>query len=125
MEGARRPPIDTAHLENVPGFPAGVNSRTCLQLLESQAGRNGCLSQERLVTDLRPVEAGFKLRVEADEEFDLRAGYDVTTSWADVDYLDAVDGVGLIDRGSKTYVDVGERGVTGVNGLYAGGRIAA
>jgi thioredoxin reductase len=64
-----------AHLENGPGFPAGVNSRTFLQLHESQAGRNGCLFEEGLVTDLRPVEAGFRLRVEADEEFDLRAGY--------------------------------------------------
>jgi hypothetical protein len=91
MEGARRPPIETAG---------------------------------NVVTDLRPVESGFRLRVEADDEFDLRADYVVATSWADVDYLADVDGVGLIDRGSKTFVDVDERGDTGVDGLYAAGRIA-
>ena len=113
-----------AHLENVPGFPAGVNARTFLELLESQAGRNGCLFEDGLVTDLRPAESGFRLRVEADDEFDLRADYVVATSWADVDYLADVAGVGLIDRGSKTFVDVDERGYTGVDGLYAAGRIA-
>jgi len=46
------------------------------------------------------------------------------TSWADTDYLADLPGVGLIDRGSKTYVDVDDRGATGVDGLYAAGRIA-
>jgi pyruvate/2-oxoglutarate dehydrogenase complex dihydrolipoamide dehydrogenase (E3) component len=113
-----------AHLENVPGFPAGVNARTFLELLESQAGRNGCQCEDGLVTDLRPAESGFRLRVEADEEYDLRADYVIVASSADVDYLADVDGVGLIDRGSKPFVDVDERGYTGVDGLYAAGRIA-
>jgi thioredoxin reductase len=113
-----------AHLENVPGFPAGVNPRTFLDLLSAQAGRNGCLFEDGLVTDLRPTESGFRLRVEADDEYDLRAEYVIVASWADVDYLEDVDGVGLIDRGSKTFVDVDERGYTGVEGLYAAGRIA-
>ncbi|WP_254838318.1 FAD-dependent oxidoreductase [Natronomonas marina] len=113
-----------AHLENVPGFPAGVNSRLFLDLLEEQAGRNGCLFEQGLVTDLQATDEGFRLRVESDEEFDLAADYVVVASWSDTDYLADVDGVGLLDRGSKTYVDVDECGRTGVDGLYAAGRIA-
>jgi len=101
-----------------------VNARVFLDLLASQAGRNGCLFEQGLVTDLQPADDGFRLRVERDEEFDLRADYVVVASWADVEYLHDIDGVGLIDRGSKTFVDVDERGHTGVDGLYAAGRIA-
>jgi thioredoxin reductase len=113
-----------AHLANVPGFPAGVDARLFLELLEKQAGRNGCLFEQGLVTDLQAAEEGFQLRVESDEEFDLRADYVVVASWSDTEYLESVDGVGLIDRGSKTFVDVDEYGRTGVDGLYAAGRVA-
>jgi thioredoxin reductase len=113
-----------SHLENVPGFPAGVNSRLFLELLEEQAGRNGVLFEQGLVTNLEPGGERFQLRVEGDEEFDLRADYVVVASWADSDYLEAIDGVGLTKRGSKTYVDIDDDGRTGVDGLYAAGRIA-
>jgi thioredoxin reductase len=39
------------------------------------------------------------------------------------DYLEGLDGVEILDRG-KTYVDTDERGRTGVDGLYAAGRLA-
>jgi thioredoxin reductase len=113
-----------AHLENVPGFPAGVNARLFLDLLEEQAGRSGCLFERGLVTDLRATDDGFRLRVESDEEVDLVADYVVLASWSDVDYLEDVEGIGLLDRGSKTFVDVDEYGRTGIKGLYAAGRIA-
>ncbi|MFQ3319333.1 MAG: thioredoxin reductase (NADPH) [Natronomonas sp.] len=116
-----------AHLENVPGFPAGVNARLFLDLLEAQAGRNGCLFEQGVVTTLaeaEDAEDGFRIRVEADEEFDLLADYVVVASWSDTDYLEAIDGVGFIDRGSKTYIDIDDFGRTGVDGLYAAGRIA-
>jgi len=113
-----------AHLENVPGFPAGVNARLFLDLLEEQAGRNGCLFEQGVVTNLRATDRGFRLRVEGDEAFDLAAEYVVLASWADTDYLGDVAGIGLIDRGSKTYVDIDDDGRTGVDGLYAAGRIA-
>ena len=113
-----------AHLENVPGFPAGVNARLFLDLLEEQAGRSGCLFERGLVTDLRATDDGFRLRVESDEEVDLVADYVVLASWSDVDYLEDVEGIGLLDRGSKTFVDVDEYGRTGIEGLYAAGRIA-
>ena len=113
-----------AHLENVPGFPAGVNARLFLDLLEEQAGRSGCLFERGLVTDLRATDDGFRLRVESDEEVDLVADHVVLASWSDVDYLEDVEGIGLLDRGSKTFVDVDEYGRTGIEGLYAAGRIA-
>ena len=113
-----------AHLENVPGFPAGVNARLFLDLLEEQAGRSGCLFERGLVTDLRATDDGFRLRVESDEEVDLVTDYVVLASWSDVDYLEDVEGIGLLDRGSKTFVDVDEYGRTGIEGLYAAGRIA-
>jgi thioredoxin reductase len=114
-----------AHLENVPGFPAGVDARLFLDLLGEQAGRNGCLSESGLVTDLRAADdGGFRLRVEDETAVDLRADRVIAASWADVDYLEGVDGVDLVERGSKTYVEVDDRGRTGVEGLYAAGRVA-
>ena len=116
-----------AHLENVPGFPAGVNSRLFLDLLVEQAERNGCLLEDGQVRDLEAVEGGWEVAVDpgADEEpFPMRADYVVAASWSDTDYLEDVEGVGLIDRGSKTYVDVDDDGRAGPDGLYAAGRVA-
>lgn len=120
-----------AHLENVPGFPAGVNSRLFVDLLEEQAGRNGCLFEEGRVRDLEVLDSGFRVRVRAEtdgetdaETAELRADYVLVASWADTDYLEDIEGVGLVDRGSKTYVDIDDYGRAGVDGLYAAGRIA-
>jgi thioredoxin reductase (NADPH) len=113
-----------SHLENVPGFPAGVNSRLFLDLLEEQAGRSGCLFEQGLVTNLQSTEEGFQLRVEADDEFDLVADYVVVASWSDTGYLEAIEEIGLTKRGSKTYIDIDDDGRTDVDGLYAAGRIA-
>jgi thioredoxin reductase (NADPH) len=111
-----------AHLENVPGFPAGVNSRLFLEMLADQADRNGCDRRDETVERVTPA---------FDDQFTVetatgavRTDYVICASWADTDYLSAVDGVGLTTRGSKTYVDVNEDGETGVDGLYAAGRIA-
>ena len=114
-----------AHLENLPGFPAGINSRTFLDLLETQAGRNGCLFEEGRVRALTESDDEFVLRLEGErEESDLIADYVIAASWADTEYLEGLDGVGLTARGSKTYVDVDDYSRTGVDGVYAAGRIA-
>jgi thioredoxin reductase len=120
-----------AHLENVPGFPAGVNSRLFLDLLEEQAGRNGCLFEEGHVRELEPTDGGFELRIEGasetagdDGSFTLRSDHVVAASWADTEYLEGLDEVGLTERGSKTYVDVDDDGRADPDGLYAAGRIA-
>lgn len=120
-----------AHLENVPGFPAGVNPRLFADLLKRGAERNGCLFEDGTVTELAPIEGGFQLRVEPDTEAPgdgnartLVADYVVAASWSDPEYLRALDAVGLVDRGSKTYVEIDDDGRTGMDGLYAAGRIA-
>jgi len=110
-----------AHLENVPGFPAGVNSRLFLEMLEDQADRNDCARRERKVTDLSVLDTLFEVETESET---IRSRFVICTSWADTDYLGGIDGVGLTKRGSKIYVDVDSHGATGVDGLYAAGRIA-
>jgi thioredoxin reductase (NADPH) len=110
-----------AHLENVPGFPAGVNARRFLDLTRKQARRNDCQIRESTVTAVRPDDERFV--VETDEGR-RQTEYVICASWADTGYLDGIDGVGVISRGSKEYLDVDADGATGVDGLYAAGRIA-
>ncbi len=112
-----------AHLENYPGFPAGVNARLLLDMMTDQADRNGCERYERLVTRVAETEDD-RLLVETEEGDVVTATYVVCTSWADTVYLQDLENVGLISRGSKTYIDVEDDGSTGVGGLYAAGRIA-
>ena len=131
-----------AHLENVPGFPAGVNPRLFADLLERGAERNGCLLEEGRVVGLRPDGSGFRVRIDpgtdggdADDSTGsggaddgdaptLVADYVLAASWSDPEYLRGLGSVELVERGSKTYVDVDAGGRTGVEGLYAAGRIA-
>jgi thioredoxin reductase len=110
-----------AHLENFPGFPAGVNGRHLLDLLEEQSTEAGCAHVNASVTHVESIEDGFA--VETDDEDRYRTAYVVAATKNVVDYLDDVDGVGIIERG-KAYVDTDERGRTGVDGLYAAGRLA-
>ncbi|GGN24242.1 FAD-dependent oxidoreductase [Halarchaeum nitratireducens] len=109
-----------AHLENFPGFPAGVNPRRLLGLLGEQADTAGCTRRTAHVTDAERDDDGFTVRTNGDA---YAADYVVAATKGETGYLDAVDGVSLVERG-KTYVDVDERGRTGVPGLYAAGRLA-
>jgi len=118
-----------AHLENVPGFPAGVNPRLFADLLERGAERNGCLLKEGRARDVVPEGGRFRVWIEADRDARdgqsaLTADYVLAASWSDPEYLRDLESVGLVDRGSKTYVDVDDGGRTGLEGLYAAGRIA-
>ena len=114
-----------AHLENFPGFPRGVNSRALLDLLQEQADWNDVDRSRAEVTRVEPADRD-RLAVEMETEASgetttVRADYVICTSWADTNYLAGCADVGLIDRGSKTFVDVDERGATDVDGLYAAG----
>ncbi len=112
-----------AHLENVPGFPAGVNARRFLALTREQAERNDCPIREGRVQGVSIADDGrFDVDIDSADER-LTADAVICTSWADTDYLADLD-VGLVQRGSKTYVDVDEHGESDVDGLYAAGRIA-
>lgn len=122
-----------AHLENVPGFPAGVNPRRFLEMLEDQARRNGCTLEEGTVEMITSGTTGDEMSGDGtDDPFtiqrantdDITAEYVCCCSWADSEYLRGFEDVGFTSRGSKTYVDVDDDGSTGVDGLYAAGRIA-
>ena len=110
-----------AHLENFPGFPAGVNPRLLLDLLREQASGAGVEFTQGRVRRVREADGGFD--VVTDEADSYPATYVVAASWADPSYLDGLD-VDLVDRGSKTFVGVDAFGSTGVEGLYAAGRLA-
>ena len=110
-----------AHLENFPGFPAGVNPRLLLDLTAEQAEAAGVEFAEGRVERVRQTDGGFEV-VTADAD-SYRADYVVVASWSDPTYLDELD-VDLVDRGSKTFVGVDAFGATGIDGLYAAGRLA-
>ncbi|EJN60379.1 FAD-binding protein [Halogranum rubrum] len=132
-----------AHLENFPGFPAGVNSNLFTEMLEAQSTRNGADHLTGRVTAVRPAEADADDEVDGDDDArfvaeldetedeetaddettELRARYVVAASWSDVGYLDELD-VDVRDAGSKRYVDEDGLGRTNVDGLYAAGRLS-
>jgi thioredoxin reductase len=93
------------------------------------AERAGCTRRDAEVTRVETVEDGdgtgngngFTVETAAGDRY--RTAYVVAATKNATDYLDDVDGVGLVDRG-KTFVDTDERGRTGVDGLYAAGRLA-
>jgi thioredoxin reductase len=110
-----------APLENFPGFPASVDARQLLGLLGEGADRAGC---ERLEAEVRRVEElaeGFAVETDTGERY--RTEYVVAATKNATGYLEGVDGVEVVDRG-KTYVSTDEHGRTGVDGLYAAGRLA-
>ncbi|MCL9813624.1 NAD(P)/FAD-dependent oxidoreductase [Natranaeroarchaeum aerophilus] len=110
-----------AHLENFPGFPAGVNPRRLLDGMTEQAEGAGAEFLDATVISIENTESGFA--VETDTEDRYHSQYVIAATKNEVEYLRSIDGVGLIDRG-KTFVDTDERGRTGVDGLYAAGRLA-
>jgi len=110
-----------AHLENFPGFPAGVNARQLLELMGEQAERAGCDRLAAAVTHLEETEGGFAVETSNSERVYTNAVIAATKN--EVGYLTGLEGVGIIERG-KSYVDTDERGRTGVDGLYAAGRLA-
>ena len=113
-----------AHLENFPGFPLGVNARQLLDLLGEQAENAGADRLDARATRVAAVDADdARFAVTTDGDDRLRTRHVVAATKNEVGYLDGIDGVGILDRG-KAYVDVDERGRTGVDGLYAAGRLA-
>ena len=110
-----------AHLENFPGFPAGVNSRLLLDMMKDQAARAGCEYREVEVTRVNEVDDGFAVETEDGERH--RSAYVIAATKNTTDYLEGVEGVEFVERG-KTFVTTDERGRTGVDGLYAAGRMA-
>jgi len=110
-----------AHLENVPGFPAGVNARTFLDATRESAESAGtAFVESRAVAAAADEEDGFL--VELSDGQTVWCRFLVAASWADASYLPAE--VETEARGSKTYVTVDEYGRTSVEGVFAAGRLA-
>ncbi|QLC34064.1 FAD-dependent oxidoreductase [Halarchaeum sp. CBA1220] len=110
------------HLENVPGFPAGVNSRTFLDLLEEQATEAGADLVTGEVVSLRRSEGRFVADTADGEAY--AGDYAVAATKSNPGYLDGFD-LDVDQHGSKTYVRADDRGRTDVAGLYVAGRLAA
>lgn len=110
-----------AHLENYPGFPAGINARLLLEMMRDQAERAGCRVQNTQVEAIRHPDEQFV--IETADGDSLTSRYVVAATKNEVAYLDELDGVEILDRG-KQFVDTDRRGRTGVEGLYAAGRLA-
>lgn len=110
-----------SHLENVPGFPAGVNPRLFLEMTEDQAERSGVTVCQAEVVGLERDRDGFEARLA--EGGRLQARYVIAATKNRIDYLEGLD-VGIVTRGSSTFLDTGENGTTTVDGLYAAGRLA-
>lgn len=110
-----------AHLENFPGFPGGVNARHLLDLVAEQATNAGVTRYEAEVETVSVADEGFVISTIAGET--CAATYVIAATKNEVGYLEGIDAVGIIDRGD-TFVDVDERGRSGVEGLYVAGRLA-
>ncbi|WP_227356250.1 FAD-binding protein [Haladaptatus salinisoli] len=110
-----------AHLENYPGFPAGVNSRLLLDMMADHAERAGCERREARIVSLESTDDGFAAETASGEVFTASAVIAATKNT--VDFLEGIDGVEIIERG-KSFVETDDRGRTGVPGLYAAGRLA-
>ncbi|WP_324757630.1 NAD(P)/FAD-dependent oxidoreductase [Haloarcula sp. GH36] len=110
-----------AHLENYPGFPAGINPRLLLELMQAQARRAGVWFIDGEATDVERDDGRFVVTLADEETYD--AQYLVAASWSDPSYLAALD-IESADRGSKEFVGVDDCGRTDVDGLYAAGRLA-
>ncbi|NHN57578.1 MULTISPECIES: NAD(P)/FAD-dependent oxidoreductase [Halorussus] len=134
-----------ARLENYPGFPAGVDARLLLDSMRDQVEQAGGEFREAEVAAVRraadaesfDADAGGPVADAADSDESVDGRFDVETTDGDryrtdyvvaatknaTDYLDPLDPVELVDRG-KAFVETDERGRTGVEGLYAAGRLA-
>ncbi|WP_459193205.1 NAD(P)/FAD-dependent oxidoreductase [Halosimplex sp. J119] len=110
-----------AHLENFPGFPAGVNPRQLLELMRAQARDPGCEHHTGTVKIVTRDGEGFAVETADGRRF--HAEYVVAATKNATEYLDGLDCVEIVDRG-KPYVGTDERGRTDVDGLYAAGRLA-
>lgn len=110
-----------AHLENYPGFPAGVNSRLLLDLMQDQADRSGCSFHDAEVSQIESVNDGFSIETASGDSW--LAKYVIAATKNRTDYLDGIEGVIIVERG-ENFVEIDSRGRTGVDGLYVTGRLA-
>lgn len=111
-----------AHLENYPGFPAGVDARLFLTMMTEQAERAGCTFHDAEVTRIDVTDAGFAIETASENRWVAESVIAATKNTTD--YLRTISDIEIIDHGEQ-FVETDDRGRTGVDGLYAAGRLAA
>ena len=109
-----------AHLENFPGFPAGVNPRLFADMLHAQATRNGVDLVEGTISEVE--RDGESFLATADDGSHVAAERVVAASWSNSGYLDSLNPV-TRSAGSKTFLEDDGEGRTNVDGLYVAGRL--
>lgn len=109
-----------AHLENFPGFPAGINARRFLDLLERQAVENDVRIRRDRVAAVEPTEEGFTVTGETDTVEVRRV---IAACWPNADMFDALD-LTYVEKGSKRFVRCGPDGGTDVDGFFVAGRLS-
>jgi thioredoxin reductase len=114
-----------AHLENYPGFPAGVDARLLLETMREQAERAGCTFERAEVMAVAPGEPADDARFTVETAVgDVHRAHSViaATKNAVAPFEDLPD-VGIVERG-KRFVDIDDGGRTDCDGFYAAGRVA-
>ncbi|WP_248515714.1 NAD(P)/FAD-dependent oxidoreductase [Salinarchaeum laminariae] len=109
-----------AHLENVPGFPGGVDARRFLRGTERQAVDAGARVVDAHVEGV--TQDGDQL-VATTADLSIAANRLVVASWSDCSYLYPLD-VATKQRGTKTFLETDGDGRTSADDVYAAGRIA-
>jgi len=113
-----------AHLENFPGFPAGVNPRLLLDLMRDQAEGAGCEWYDREIVDVdRHPDGGFVVKPDGEDQWVHRADHLVVATPGRTDYLNELPVETYAEDGS-TFVDATPAGRTDLDSLYAAGRLA-
>lgn len=109
-----------AHLENYPGFPAGIDARLYIKMLEEQARRSGSRIRRKRVTQVRKKGTKFSVWTEQNT---YHSKYVIAASWSNVDYLSELD-LEFEQQGSKRFLVTDPLGRTSLHGLYGAGRLA-
>ncbi|MFB6346878.1 MAG: FAD-dependent oxidoreductase, partial [bacterium] len=113
-----------SHLENFPGFPAGINPRLLLDILEDQASNSGVEFKNGSIDDVdRHPEGGFVASTVSSNKFEFRSNNLIAATAGDAQYLEHLD-VNIVEQEHGSYVETNEGGRTPVEGLYAAGSLA-
>lgn len=114
-----------AHLENFPGFPAGVNPRLLLDLLREQAESAGCEWIEREIVDVdRHPDDGFVVKPATEDRWIHQSERLIVATPGRVEYLSELP-IETFTEDGMPFVEATATGRTTVDGLYAAGRLAA
>ncbi|MFC7072831.1 NAD(P)/FAD-dependent oxidoreductase [Halovenus rubra] len=113
-----------AHLENFPGFPAGIDTPTFQKFLHTQAERAGCkITHEKAVAATQTAD-GFRVETETGDEYATESL--VAAAKYGREWLETLDVGEFLGDDGEVDINWEERkryGRTSVDGLYFAGRL--